>query len=92
MSTAVATTKKYHFLLIVPVFINISESLVRLFQDNNCIDMIPSIPSKCLNLLFYRESESYETAVKSAKSDVKNTLEKLGFTDIKMSVINYEKA
>jgi len=92
MSTAIATTKKYQFLLIVPVFLNISEMLIKLFQENNCTDMIPSIQSKYLNLLFYREASSYETAVKSAKNDVKNTLEKLGFSDIKMSVINYEKA
>lgn len=96
MSTSVApskiSTKKYHFLLIVPISINISESLIRLFKENNCNDMIPTVQFKCLNLLFYREAESYENAVKSAKSDVKITLEKLGFTDIKMNVINYEKA
>jgi hypothetical protein len=97
MNASVATpkqinkTKKYHFTLILPIFINTSELLIKLFHENNCTDMIPSIQSKCLNLLFYRESQSYEEAVKSAKSDVKATLEKLGFTDLKMNVINYEK-
>jgi len=82
--------KKFQFALIIPIFINISEWLTKILKENNCQDMIPSIQFKNLNLLVYREADSYENAVESAKKDVKNVLEKLGFSELKILVINYE--
>ena len=52
--------------------------------------MIPSIQFKHLNLHVYREANSFEDAVQSAKKDVANALGKCGFSDMKILVINYE--
>lgn len=90
VSTPTIKQKKYHFALILPIFINITETLIKLFKENNCSDMIPSIQFKQLNLQFYRESNSYENAIKSAQNDVKKTLETLGFNDLKIMIINHE--
>lgn len=83
--------KKFQFALIIPIFVNISEWLVKILKENNCDDMTPSIQFKNLNLLVYRAAESYEDAVLSAKNDAKKAFEKLGFSDMKMLVISYEK-
>lgn len=96
MSDALAVSspkisKKFQFALIIPIFVNISEWLLKILKENNCHDMTPSIQFKNLNLLVYREAHSYEEAVASAKVDAKNAFEKLGFSDMKMLVINYEK-
>jgi hypothetical protein len=95
MSETVATKaktnlRKFQFDLIIPIFINTSEWLVKVLKENNCHDMTPSIQLKNLNLHVYRESESFEKAVASAKKDVKKTLESFGFSDMKMLVISYE--
>lgn len=96
MSETVATKiktnlRKFQFALIIPIFVNISEWLINILKENNCDDMIPSIQFKNLNLHVYREADSYENAVSSAKKDVQKALETFGFSDIKMLVINYEK-
>lgn len=94
-STVTATpqslTKKFQFALIIPIFVNTSEWLIKILKENNCQDMIPSIQFKHLNLHVYREAVSFEDAVTSAKKDVANALEKFGFSDMKILVINYEK-
>ena len=95
MSETVATKaktnlRKFQFDLIIPIFINTSEWLVKVLKENNCHDMTPSIQFKNLNLHVYRESESFENAVASAKKDVKKALESFGFSDMKILVISYE--
>lgn len=83
--------KKFQFALIVPIFVNISEWLIKILKENNCHDMTPSIQFKHLNLHVYRESDTYENAVLSAKKDVQKALENCGFHEMKILVINYEK-
>lgn len=95
MSTTVTAkpqtlSKKFQFALIIPIFVNISEWLIKILKENNCQDMIPSIQFKHLNLHVYREANSFEDAVQSAKKDVANALGKCGFSDMKILVINYE--
>jgi len=75
----------------VPIFVNISEWLLKILKENNCHDMTPSIQFKHLNLHVYREADSYENAVTSAKKDVQKALENFGFHEMKILVINYEK-
>ena len=83
-------TKKFNFLIIIPIFIGLNPTVLKFFSDNNLTDMIPSIQVKHLNMLFTRSHQSYEKAVESAKNDINTALEKLGFSDLKMLVINYE--
>jgi hypothetical protein len=81
--------KTFYFTIIIPIYLSTSDKIKKIFHDNKCSDVILSIQNKQLNLTFLRNSSSYEKAVETAKSDVKEILESLGFQDLKMLVLNY---
>lgn len=83
-------TKTFNFLIIIPIVIGLNSTVIKFFLDNNLSDMMPSNQFKNLNMMFSRKGTSYESTVESAKKDIKLALEKLGFSDLKMLVINYE--